>query len=162
MVTYGLTLTEHGREDVASRSATPSSRRRSSSRSGAEIIRLWVATVDYTEDQRIGKAILQTVTDAYRKLRNTLRYLLGALDGFDDAERVGLRGHAAAGALRPAPAVGAGWRGARRLRRLRFNDVLRPVTDFCNIELSALYFDIRKDSLYCDRPTALRRRAAAR
>ncbi len=50
---------------------------------GAEILRLWVAMVDYSEDQRIGKTILQTTIDAYRKLRNTLRYLLGALAGFD-------------------------------------------------------------------------------
>ena len=56
--------------------------------SGADILRLWVASTDYFEDVRIGKEVLATTTDAYRKLRNTFRYLLGALDDFNDAERV--------------------------------------------------------------------------
>ena len=55
---------------------------------GADILRLWVASTDYFEDVRIGKEVLATTTDAYRKLRNTFRYLLGALDGFTDAEKV--------------------------------------------------------------------------
>ena len=54
---------------------------------GADIIRLWALSVDYTEDHRIGPEILKGVADQYRKLRNTFRYLLGALDGFDEAER---------------------------------------------------------------------------
>ncbi len=58
--------------------------------SGADILRLWVASTDYFEDVRIGKEVLATTTDAYRKLRNTFRYLLGALDGFDEDERVAL------------------------------------------------------------------------
>ena len=57
-------------------------------KSGAEILRLWAALADYSEDQRIGATILQTTTDAYRKLRNTIRYLLGSLDGFDSAETI--------------------------------------------------------------------------
>ena len=55
---------------------------------GADIIRLWALSVDYTEDHRIGDEILKGVADQYRKLRNTFRYLLGALDGFSEAERV--------------------------------------------------------------------------
>ena len=66
---------------------------------GADIIRLWALSVDYTEDHRIGDEILKGVADQYRKLRNTFRYLLGALDGFDEAERVGGRGDARARAL---------------------------------------------------------------
>jgi isoleucyl-tRNA synthetase len=129
--------------------------------SGADILRLWVSLVDYAEDQRIGKQILQTTVDAYRKLRNTVRYLLGALDGFDEAERLTdldqmppleafilHRLHELDGQVRHAYA------------EYRFQDVVRPVLEFCSNDLSALYFDIRKDSLYCDRPDALRRRAA--
>ena len=56
--------------------------------SGADIIRLWALSVDFTEDHRIGDEILKGVSDQYRKLRNSFRYLLGALDGFDEAERV--------------------------------------------------------------------------
>ena len=72
--------------------------------SGADILRLWVAQTNYTEDVRIGKEILSGTGDLYRKLRNTLRYLLGALDGWSEAERVGVGRHARAGALGAAPA----------------------------------------------------------
>ena len=128
--------------------------------SGAEIIRLWVATVDYQADQRIGKQILGTVTDAYRKLRNTLRYLLGALDGYDEAERV------AAADMPPLErfVLHRLWELDREVRAAyeayRFSDVWRTLSEFCQAELSALYFDIRKDALYCDRPDSARRRAA--
>ncbi len=128
--------------------------------SGADILRLWVALVDYAEDQRIGKQILQTTVDAYRKLRNTVRYMLGALAGFDEAERLTdydampplekfilHRLHQLDGQVRQAYA------------EYRFQDVVRPVLEFCAGDLSALYFDIRKDSLYCDRPDSLKRRA---
>ncbi|MFM8377247.1 MAG: class I tRNA ligase family protein, partial [Phenylobacterium sp.] len=128
--------------------------------SGAEILRLWAAMVDYAEDQRIGKTILATTTDAYRKLRNTLRYLLGALAGFSEAERVDPadmppleryilhRLHELDGQVREA------------YGRYSFQDVARPLTEFCQVDLSALFFDIRRDALYCDRPDSLKRRAA--
>jgi len=127
--------------------------------SGAEILRLWAAMVDYAEDQRIGKTILQTTIDGYRKLRNTVRYLLGALAGFEAAERVG-----------PDDMPPLERFILHRLAELdvqvreaylgyRFQEVWRPLSDFCSNELSALYFDIRRDALYCDRPDSLRRRA---
>jgi isoleucyl-tRNA synthetase len=128
--------------------------------SGADILRLWVALVDYAEDQRIGKQILQTTVDAYRKLRNTVRYLLGALSDFDEAERVGYD------QMPPLERfiLHRLWELDRDVRAAyetyRFQDVVRPVLEFCSGDLSALYFDIRKDSLYCDRPDAMRRRAA--
>ncbi|MCA6232022.1 MAG: class I tRNA ligase family protein, partial [Phenylobacterium sp.] len=118
------------------------------------------AMVDYAEDQRIGKTILATTTDAYRKLRNTLRYLLGALAGFSEAERVDPadmppleryilhRLHELDGQVREA------------YGRYSFQDVIRPLTEFCQTDLSALFFDIRRDALYCDRPDSLKRRAA--
>ena len=128
--------------------------------SGAEIIRLWAASIDYADDSRIGKTVLQTTSDAYRKLRNTLRYLLGALEGFADGERLPLDqmpplerfilhrlweldGH-----------VRAAYEG------FIFQDVARALIEFCQVELSALFFDIRRDALYCDRPDSQRRRAA--
>ena len=126
--------------------------------SGAEIIRLWTATVDYSEDQRIGKQILGTVTDAYRKLRNTLRYLLGALDGFSEAERV------AVSEMEPLERyiLHRMWEIDDAVKTAyetyRFSDAWRAVMHFCSEDLSSLYFDIRKDSLYCDRPDSLRRR----
>jgi isoleucyl-tRNA synthetase len=70
---------------------------------GADIIRLWALSVDFTEDHRIGDEILKGVADQYRKLRNTFRYLLGALDGFDRGRAGGRCRHAGAGALCPGP-----------------------------------------------------------
>jgi len=128
--------------------------------SGADILRLWVALVDYAEDQRIGKQILQTTVEAYRKLRNTVRYLLGALAGFDEAERLPLD------QMPPLERfiLHRLWQLDGQVRQAYetydFQDVVRPVIEFCSGDLSALYFDVRKDSLYCDRPDAIRRRAA--
>jgi isoleucyl-tRNA synthetase len=128
--------------------------------SGADILRMWVASVDYFEDVRIGKEVLATTSDAYRKLRNTFRYLLGALDGFDDAEKV-----AAADmpeleryVLHLLGKLDAELKAAADA--FEFNRYLRLLTDFANEDLSAFYFDIRKDSLYCDAPGDLKRRAA--
>ena len=118
VLTHGFTLDENGREDVQVARQHRRAPGRSSRESGAEILRLWAAMVDYAEDQRIGKTILQTTVDAYRKLRNTVRYLLGALDGLRRGRARAARRHAAAGALHPAPAVGAGRPGARGLRGL--------------------------------------------
>ncbi|MDQ3482352.1 MAG: class I tRNA ligase family protein, partial [Pseudomonadota bacterium] len=118
---------------------------------GADIIRLWALSVDYTEDHRIGDEILKGVSDQYRKLRNSFRYLLGALAGFSDEERVSdvadmpelerYMLHLTAeldGKLR------------RAVGDFDFNTYTRLLSDFANNDLSAFYFDIRKDVLYCD------------
>ncbi len=127
--------------------------------SGAEILRLWVAMSDYTEDQRIGKTILQTATDGYRKLRNTLRYLLGALDGFEAAERVAPEDmpRLERAVLHMLALYDAEVRQA--YAEFRFRDVWRALSTFSSVALSAFYFDVRKDALYCDDPASLRRRA---
>jgi isoleucyl-tRNA synthetase len=158
VLTHGFTLDENG--EKMSKSAGNSVEPQTVTRqSGAEILRLWAALVDYAEDQRIGPTILQSTVDAYRKLRNTVRYLLGALDGFDDAEAVG------SDSMPPLERyilhrlweLDAAVRGA--YERYAFADVIRPLADFCSNDLSALYFDIRRDALYCDRPDSMRRRA---
>jgi isoleucyl-tRNA synthetase len=87
VLTHGFTQDENGEKMSKSKGNTVEPQT-ITKESGAEILRLWAAMVDYSEDQRIGKTILATTTDAYRKLRNTTRYLLGALAGFDEAERV--------------------------------------------------------------------------
>ena len=126
---------------------------------GADIIRLWALSVDFTEDHRIGDEILKGVGDQYRKLRNTFRYLLGALDGFGEAERVAYAAmpeleryilgklHALDGVLHAA------------IHAYNFNEYVRALVDFCNEDLSAFFFDIRKDSLYCDDPADPKRMA---
>ena len=159
VMTHGFTVDENGEKMSKSKGNTldPDTVIRES---GAEILRLWAAMVDYAEDQKIGKTILATTTDAYRKLRNTLRYLLGALAGFSEAERVDPadmppleryvlhRLHELDGQVREA------------YGRFSFQDVARPLTEFCQTDLSALFFDIRRDALYCDQPDSLKRRAA--
>jgi isoleucyl-tRNA synthetase len=116
---------------------------------GADIIRLWALSVDFTEDHRIGDEILKGVGDQYRRLRNTFRYLLGALDGFNsdvsdgsdlpelELYVVSLLGELD-GKLRKAAET------------YDFNAYTRLLVDFCNEDLSAFFFDIRKDTLYCD------------
>ena len=126
---------------------------------GADIIRLWALSVDYTEDHRIGDEILKGVADQYRKIRNTFRYLLGALEGFSDDERVEI---AEMPELeRYVLALLAGLDGKLRQAALDFdfNTWTREIADFCNEDLSAFFFDVRKDSLYCDAPSDLKRRA---
>jgi isoleucyl-tRNA synthetase len=127
--------------------------------SGAEIIRLWAAMIDYSDDSRIGKTVLQTTADAYRKLRNTVRYLLGALadyspdEAVDLAEMPPLERYILHRLYELDGQVRAAYEG------YLFQDVIRPLTEFCQDELSSLFFDIRRDVLYCDRPDSVRRRA---
>jgi isoleucyl-tRNA synthetase len=159
VLTHGFVLDEHG-EKMSKSKGNTTEPQAVTKESGAEILRLWVAMSDYAEDLRIGKTILQTAIDSYRKLRNTVRYLLGALDGFSDAERVGYE------AMPPLEryVLHRLWQLDAQVRAAyeqhRYDEVWRPVADFCAQELSALYFDVRKDSLYCDAPEADRRRAA--
>lgn len=126
---------------------------------GADILRLWVAQTDYTSDQRIGPEILKGVADSYRRLRNTMRFMLGSLADFTEADRVD-----------PADMPELERWVLHRLAELDaqvragydaydFQSVFRAVFEFATVDLSAFYFDIRKDALYCDGDTP-RRRAA--
>ncbi|SMF69231.1 isoleucine--tRNA ligase [Allosphingosinicella indica] len=126
---------------------------------GADILRLWVASTDYFEDVRIGKEVLSGTTDMYRKLRNSFRYLLGALDGFDDAERVAPAAmpELERYILHRVALLDAELKAA--VEAFEFNRYVRALTNFANDDLSAFFFDIRKDSLYCDAPGDPKRRA---
>ncbi|MBI1327340.1 MAG: isoleucine--tRNA ligase [Alphaproteobacteria bacterium] len=128
---------------------------------GADILRLWVMTSDYSEDIRLGKETLKTTADLYRRIRNTLRFLLGALDGFTleekipdaeykdmpEAERMALH------KMKSMSKKMEGW-----IKNYEFSRLANELHLFCN-ELSSGYLDIRKDSLYCDRPDSIKRRA---
>jgi isoleucyl-tRNA synthetase len=129
---------------------------------GADILRLWALSVDSSEDHRIGKEILAGVADQYRKLRNTFRYLLGALEGFSDDERV---------AVEEMPELERYMLGLlgdldAKLRAAvedyDFNAYTRLIGDFANNDLSAFYFDIRKDVLYCEVNPATGKQTAKR
>ncbi|WP_066799265.1 isoleucine--tRNA ligase [Sphingomonas soli] len=127
--------------------------------SGADILRLWVAQTDYFDDVRVGKEVLAGTGDTYRKLRNTFRYLLGALDGFTDAEKlpVAEMPELERYVLAKLAELDAELRSAADA--FEFNRYSRALTDFANEDLSAFFFDIRKDSLYCDAPSDPKRRA---
>ncbi|WP_133366410.1 isoleucine--tRNA ligase [Qipengyuania sediminis] len=127
---------------------------------GADIIRLWALSVDFTEDHRIGEEILKGVADQYRKLRNTFRYLLGALDGFEwESEHVAETNmpELERYMLDRLWHLDATLRAA--IHAFDFNTYTRALIEFCNDDLSAFYFDIRKDRLYCDAPDDSARRA---
>jgi len=127
---------------------------------GADILRLWVVGSDYYEDLRIGPEILKSHSDVYRRLRNTLRYLLGNLAGFDESERL---------EVDAMPELERWvlhrlWELDGQLRQacndFHFQPVFAELHNFCAVDLSAFYFDVRKDSLYCDRADDTKRRAA--
>jgi len=125
---------------------------------GADIIRLWALSVDSTEDHRIGDEILKGAGDQYRKLRNTFRYLLGALDGFvGDMGDVGEVPELEVYILALLADLDGKLRHAAE--NYDFNAYTRLLVNFCNEDLSAFYFDIRKDVLYCDGPGSVKRNA---
>jgi isoleucyl-tRNA synthetase len=159
VLTHGFTLDEQGRK-MSKSLGNVTAPQDIIAESGADVLRLWVVATDYYEDQRIGKTILKYQADIYRRFRNTLRYLLGALGGFTSEERL---------PVEEMPELER-W-VLHRLTEL--DKVVRESADnfdfhaqytalhaFCSVDLSAFYFDIRKDALYCDRPDDPRRRAA--
>jgi isoleucyl-tRNA synthetase len=125
---------------------------------GADILRLWALSIDSADDHRIGREILAGVGDAYRKLRNSFRYLLGALDGFTEEERADIADMADLERYMLHRLVGLDESLREALEAYEFPRYVRLLADFCNDELSAFYFDIRKDSLYCDAAADPKRR----
>jgi isoleucyl-tRNA synthetase len=128
---------------------------------GAEVLRLWVAAEDYTEDIRLSEVILNRLADAYRRIRNTCRFLLGALADFDpDRDRVSYEQMDELdrwALLRLGELIA---RLRRAYEEYQFHAVFHSVHNFCAVDLSALYLDIIKDRLYVSAPSDPRRRAA--
>ncbi|MEE9347385.1 MAG: class I tRNA ligase family protein, partial [Robiginitomaculum sp.] len=126
---------------------------------GAEILRLWAASSDFTDDLRIGDEIVKTAADAYRKMRNTLRYMVGALDGYsaDDAADYSDMPALEKWVLHRLSELDAQVRAS--YSEHDFKKVFSTLFNFCTNDLSAFYFDIRKDALYCDPVNSDRRRA---
>ena len=159
VLTHGFTLDEKGMKMSKSLGNTVAPQE-VIGEYGADILRLWVAQSDYTVDLRIGKEILKGTADSYRRLRNTMRFLLGNLAGFSDEERVapGDMPELERWILHRLAELDHVVR--RGYAKYDFQGVFQTLFTFCTVDLSAIYFDIRKDALYCDAPTALRRRAA--
>ena len=158
VLTHGFALDQNGRKmsKSAGNAVDPI---KVIEESGADILRLWVASTDYFEDVRIGKEVLSGTSDAYRKLRNTFRYLLGALDGYSDAERVEAKDmpELERWVLHRLAELDGELRAASEA--YEYNRYIRLIIGFANDDLSAFFFDIRKDSLYCDAPASAKRRA---
>ena len=135
---------------------------------GADILRLWVAASDYADDQRLGPEILKSFAESYRKIRNTMRWMLGTLAHFPVAPS---DAHTASGAASIADMPELERLMLHRLAELdglirkayaeyEYAKVVAALSQFMNTELSAFYFDIRKDALYCEAPSSSKRRAA--
>ncbi|WP_029004106.1 isoleucine--tRNA ligase [Azorhizobium doebereinerae] len=158
VLTHGFVLDEDGRKMSKSLGnvVAPQSVIKES---GADILRLWVCASDYSDDLRIGPEILKTTADTYRKLRNTVRWLLGSLHHYHPAERVAFADMPALERLilnRLAELDGQVREAYAAFDYKRVNALL---TVFMTNELSAFYFDVRKDALYCDPISSPTRRA---
>jgi isoleucyl-tRNA synthetase len=159
VLTHGFTLDENGRKMSKSLGNTVEPQK-VIAQSGADILRLWVCATDYADDQRIGPEILKNTIETYRKLRNSMRWMLGTLHHFKPGEKV-------AGAEMPELERLMLHELAEQAAIVRkayaefdYKTVVASLSAFMNTELSAFYFDIRKDTLYCDPPSSLARKAA--
>jgi len=160
VLTHGFLLDEKGEEKMSKSKGNVISPRDVWDSMGADILRLWVVSADYSNDLRFGMGILKQVGESYRRLRNTLRYLLGNLDGFTEAERL---------PIADMPELERWvlhrlWELDGLARRciddFDFHTLFQELLQFCNADLSAFYFDIRKDTIYCNASDDTRRRAA--
>ncbi|MEO0543650.1 MAG: isoleucine--tRNA ligase [Pseudomonadota bacterium] len=158
VLTHGFVMAEDGRKMSKSEGnvVTPQDVIK---KSGADILRLWVATSDYSEDLRLGETILQTNIDSYRKLRNTIRWMLGTLahdegESVDYADMPELERLMLHRLWELDSVVNEGY------DNFDFKRITRQMLDFMVLELSAFYFDIRKDALYCEAPSSTKRKAA--
>ncbi|MBI2707772.1 MAG: isoleucine--tRNA ligase [Proteobacteria bacterium] len=158
VMTHGFIVDEEGRKMSKSRGDAVSPQTVTSTM-GADILRLWVVGSDYYEDLRVGPEILKRQQDIYRRYRNTLRYLLGALAGFSEGEKIDYD-------QMPELEQWVLHRLYELDQKVRdastsydFQALYTEIHNFCAVDLSAFYFDIRKDSLYCDHVSDSKRRA---
>jgi isoleucyl-tRNA synthetase len=160
VVTHGFTLAEDGRKMSKSLGNTIAPQD-VIKQSGADILRMWVASCDYWDDQRIGPEILKTTTDTYRKLRNTLRWMLGNLahfhedEGVTHVERMPELERLMLHRLAELDAV-----ARKAYAEFDYKRVFAALSAFMTSDLSAFYFDIRKDTLYCDPASSMARKAS--
>ena len=159
VLTHGFVMDEQGRK-MSKSLGNVIAPQEVADKYGADILRLWVMMSDTTEDLRIGPEILKQQAELYRRLRNTLRWLLGSLAGFRDDERVSYEEmpELERWVLHRMTELDAGIRAATE--SYAWTNVYPELHAFCAADLSAFYFDIRKDAIYCDRPDSLRRRSA--
>ncbi|QOZ55141.1 isoleucine--tRNA ligase [Bradyrhizobium sp. CCBAU 53338] len=159
VLTHGFTQAEDGRKMSKSLGNTIEPQA-VIKESGADILRLWVASCDYTDDQRIGPEILKNTVETYRKLRNTVRWMLGTLHHYKPAEAVAPAEMPELERLMLHELALRAELVRKAYETFDFKSVVATLSAFMNSELSAFYFDIRKDTLYCDPPSSPARKAA--
>ena len=159
VLTHGFVLDEQGRK-MSKSLGNVVAPQKVTQQNGAEILRLWVASSDFTEDLRIGPEIIKASVESYRRLRNTIRFMLANLSGFDESERIApdKMPELERFVLARLSALDADVRA--HYESYDFTRVFSTVFNFATNDLSAFYFDIRKDALYCDKKSSVRRRAA--
>ncbi len=158
VLTHGFVMAEDGRKMSKSLGnvVTP---QEVIKQSGADILRLWVVSSDYSEDLRIGPEILKTAVDAYRKYRNTMRWMLGTL-AHDEGEVTPVKDMPELEQLMLHRLSELDEQVRKGYDEFEFRKITKSLMDFMVVELSAFYFDIRKDALYCDAPSSARRKAS--
>jgi isoleucyl-tRNA synthetase len=159
VLTHGFTLDENGRPMSKSVGNTVKPQNVIKD-SGADILRLWVCAIDYADDQRLGPEILKNTVESYRKLRNTIRWMLGTLHHFKPGDEVA---HADMPELERLMLHQLAAQDAivrKAYAEFDYKTVVASLAAFMNTELSAFYFDVRKDTLYCDPPSSVARKAA--
>jgi isoleucyl-tRNA synthetase len=159
VLTHGFTLDENGRKMSKSLGNTVEPQKVMKD-SGADILRLWVCATDYADDQRIGPEILKNTIETYRKLRNSIRWMLGTLAHFRPGDAVAYADMPELERLMLHQLAEQAAIVTRAYAEFDYKTVVASLSAFMNTELSAFYFDIRKDTLYCDPPSSLARMAA--
>ncbi|MDB5618794.1 isoleucine--tRNA ligase [Tardiphaga sp.] len=159
VLTHGFTLDENGRKMSKSVGNTVEPQK-VIAQSGADILRLWVCATDYADDQRIGAEILKTTIETYRKLRNSLRWMLGTLHHFKPADAAAFADMPELEKLMLHQLAVQDAIVREAYTNYDYKTVVASLSAFMNTELSAFYFDIRKDTLYCDAPSSVTRKAA--
>jgi isoleucyl-tRNA synthetase len=159
VLTHGFTLDENGRKMSKSLGNTVEPQKVMKD-SGADILRLWVCATDYADDQRIGPEILKNTIETYRKLRNSIRWMLGTLHHFNPGDAVAPADMPELERLMLHELAGRAAIVRQAYAEFDYKTVVATLAAFMNTELSAFYFDIRKDTLYCDAPSSPARKAA--
>ena len=158
VLTHGFVMDEQGRKMSKSLGNTTEPQK-VVDQYGADILRLWVMSSDYAEDLRIGPEIVKSNADAYRRLRNTIRFMLGNLSGFDESERLPFdqMPELERWVLHRLAELDAATR--KGYSDFAYQRAFSALFNFCTVDLSSVYFDIRKDALYCDDAASITRRA---
>ena len=158
VLTHGFTLDDKGKKMSKSLGNTIAPQK-IVNQFGADILRLWMTSTDYMNDHRIGNSIIQGQVEAYRKIRNTMRFLLGNLTDFNEEEKLPLSEMPELDRLILHRLSELNDINRQGIADFNFNRIYTALYNFVTVDLSAFYFDIRKDCLYCDGKSSIRRRA---